>query len=69
MLLHDALDVLTPNADDAFVILIRHVERDRGWHFLLNESHALFHRVIGRCNNVNVEIILSKAIEDDLDIA
>jgi hypothetical protein len=68
MLLHDPLDVLATNSDDAFVILIRHMKRDRGWHLLLNEAHALLHRFIGWCNNVNIKVILSETIKDNLDI-
>ncbi len=69
MLFHDALDVLTTNADNAFMILIRYVERDGGRHFLFNKGHALFHRVMVRGDNVYVKVILSETIENDLDIA
>jgi hypothetical protein len=45
------------------------VERDGGRHFLLNKGHALLHRIVGRCNHVDVEIVLSETIKDNLDIA
>lgn len=69
VLLHNALDVLAADADDSFVILIRHVERDRGWHLLLHQAQALLHRFIGRSIDVDVEVVLAKVFEHDLNIA
>jgi len=69
MLFHDALDVLSANADNALVVLIGHVERDGSRHLLLDEGHTLLHRVVGRGNNINIEVVLSEAVEDDLHIA
>jgi hypothetical protein len=69
MFFHDALNVLATDADYALVVLIGHVERDGSWHLLLNEGHTLLHRVICRCNNIDIKVVLSEAIEDDLDVA
>lgn len=69
MLLHDALDVLTTNTDDAFVVLIRHMERNRCRHFLLHKSEALLHGLISCCHDIDVEVVLVETIENDLHIA
>lgn len=69
MLLHDALDVLATNTDNALVILIRHVERNRCRHLLFNKSETLLHRVVCRCHDINVEVVLVETIEYDLNIA
>lgn len=39
--LHDALNVLSANTDDPLVILIRHMERDRRRHLLLDQIQAI----------------------------
>lgn len=69
MLLHDTLDVLAADSDDALVVLVGYVEGDRGRHLLLNEGQALFHGIVVGGNDVNVEVILSEALEHDLDVA
>lgn len=69
VLLHNALDVLTTNTDDAFVVLIRHMERNRCRHFLLHKSEALLHGLISCCHDIDVEIVLIETIENDLHIA
>jgi hypothetical protein len=69
VLLHDALDMLSTNTDDALVILIRHMERDRCRHFLLYECKALLHRLVGCSHDINVEVVLVETIEDNLNIA
>lgn len=69
MFLHDALDVLSTNTNDSFVILIGHMERDRGWHLLLYQAQALLHRLIGRSVDVNVEVVFAKVFEHDLNVA
>lgn len=67
--LHDALDVLTTDANDALMILIRHMERDGSWHLLLNQTQTLLHRVVGRSIDVNIEVVLAKVLEHDLHVA
>lgn len=69
VLLHDALDVLATNANDSLVVLIRHVEGDGSWHLLFHQAQALLHRVVGRGVDVDVEVVLAKVLEHDLDIA
>jgi len=34
--LHDALNMLTTNTNNALVILVGNMEGNRGWHFLLD---------------------------------
>lgn len=69
VLLHDALDMLSANTNDTLVILIRHMERDRGWHLLLNKTQALLHRFVGRSIDIDVEVVLAKVLEHDLNVA
>lgn len=69
MLLHDTLDVLAADTNDAFVVLVRHVERDRSRHLLFHQTEALLHRVIGRSVDVDVEIVLAEVFEHYLDVA
>lgn len=69
VLLHDALDMLSANANDSLVILIRHMERDRGRHLLLDKTQALLHRLVGRSVDVDVEVVLAKVLEHDLNVA
>lgn len=64
---HDALDVLTANANDALVVLVRDVERDRSWHFLLNEVKAILCSFVLVATDVNVEVVFVEAIKDDLN--
>ena len=67
--LHDTLDVLATNANDAFMVLIGHMERDRGRHFLLDELQSILGRIVLCAAYVNVEIVFVEAIENDLDVA
>ena len=69
VLLHDPLDVLAADADDAFVVLVRHVERDRGWHLLLHEIETALDGVVTCTADVHVQVVLAVAVEDDLHIA
>lgn len=69
MLLHDTLNMRASDTNDAFVVLVRDVERNRGWHLLLNKSQALLHRLVASCHNINVEVVLVEAVEDDLHVA
>lgn len=69
VLLHDALDVLATNADDALVVLIRHVERDGSRHLQLHEVQAVLRSLVLRAAYINVEVVLVEAVEDNLHVA
>ncbi len=69
MLLHDALNVLSPNANDSLVVLIRYVEGYRSRHLLLDEGQSRLHRLVVRAAYVDVEVVFIEPIEDDLDAA
>ena len=68
MLLHDALNVLTADSNDALMVLVGNVEGNRGWHFLLNKRQALLHGIVVGSNDVNVEVILPETLEHDLNV-
>lgn len=61
--------MLATNADDAFMVLVRHMKRDRGRHFLLDELQSILGRIVLCAAYVNVEIVFVEAIENDLDVA
>jgi len=69
VLLHDALNVLTSNADDALVVLVWHVERDGSRHLKLHEVQSTLRSLVLRTAHVNVEVVLVEAIKDNLHIA
>ena len=69
VLLHDALDMLSTNPNDPLVILVRHMERDRCRHLLLNQVQAILGRLILVAAHIDVEVVLVETVEDDLDIA
>lgn len=69
VLLHDALNVLSSDANDALVVLVRDMERDGSGHLLLNKGQTLLHRVVAGGHDIDVEVILIEAVEDDLDTA
>ena len=69
MLLHDPLNVLTTNTDDALVILVGDVEGDGGRHLLLNQGQPLPHGLETRRHDIDVEVVLVEAVEDDLNVA
>lgn len=69
MFLHDTLDVLTPNANNSLMVLVRDMEGYGCRHLLLYQGHSLFHRVIRWCNNINVKVVFPEAVEDNLNIA
>lgn len=69
MLLHDTLDVLAANANDALVVLVRHMERDGRGHLLLNQGKTLLHGFVGGSHDVDVEVVFVEAIKNDLHIA
>ena len=61
--------MLTANPDDTFVVLIRHMERYRSWHFLLHQVEAAPGRIVLRSTDINVEIVFIESVEDNLDVA
>lgn len=67
--LHDTLDVLSTNANYAFMVLVGHMKRDGGRHFLLYELQSILSRIVLGTAYVNVEIVFVEAIENDLDVA
>ncbi len=69
VLLHDTLDMLTTDTDNALVVLIGYMERNRSRHLLFHKRQSLLHGVVIGSNDVDVEIILPKALEHDLDVA
>ena len=69
VLLHDALDVLTSNADNALVVLVRYVERNGSWHLKLHKIQSTLCCLVLRTAHVNVEVVLVEAIKDNLHIA
>lgn len=66
--LHDALDVLSADADDTLVVLVRDVKRDRGRHLKLNEVQSVLGGFVVLSTDIDIEIVLVEAIKDDLDI-
>ena len=69
VLLHDSLNVLTANTDDALVVLVWNVERDRRRHFLFHHAQASLHKLVVDGHNINVEVVLVEAIKDNLNVA
>lgn len=69
VLLHDSLDVLATNTDDSLMVLVRNMEGNRSRHFLLDKAETLLHRFKTTSHDINVEVVLVKAIEDDLNAA
>lgn len=68
MLLHNSLDMLATNTYDSLMILVGDVERDGCGHLLLNQAETLLHRVIACSHDIDIEVVLVEAIEDDLNI-
>lgn len=69
VLLHDPLDMLTTDANDTLVVLIRHVERDGSRHLLLDQVESVFSGLVLCTTNYNVKVVLVEAIEHDLHAA
>ena len=68
ILLHDALDVLSSDANDTLVVLIRDVKGDGGRHFLLHKIEPILGSFVLGAADVDVEIVFVEAVEDDLHI-
>lgn len=66
MFLHNSLNMLTADTNDALMILIRDMERDRGGHFLFHEHQPRLHSIVIVAANINVEIVLVEAVKDNL---
>ena len=67
VLLHDALDAATTNADDTLVVRLRDMERDLGRKLLLKERETLENRPVA-ASNVDEEVVLVEGLELDLDV-
>ena len=69
VLFHDPLNMLAADADDAFMVLIGHMEGYRSGHLLLHKIKTILGSFILRAADVDVEVVFVEAIEDDLYIA
>ena len=67
ILLHDALNAATANADDALVVRLRNMEGDLSRQLLLKKGKTLQHRCIVT-SDVNEEVMLIESLELDLDV-
>lgn len=67
VLLHDALDAASTNADDSLVIRFGDVERDFRRQLLLKQGQTLQNRHI-RSSNVDQEVVVVECFELDLHI-
>lgn len=61
--------MLSADPNDTLVILVRHMERDGGRHFLFDKVEPVFGGLVLTAYNVNVEVVFVEAIKDDLDVA
>lgn len=61
--------MLTANTDNSLVVLIRNVEGNRSRHLLLNKIKTTLGGLKLVSANVNVEVVLVEAIEDNLNVA
>ena len=66
VLLHDTLDVLTTNTDDALMVLVWHVERNCSGHLLFDEVEAILSRLVLCTAHDDIEVVLVEAIEHNL---
>jgi hypothetical protein len=66
--LHDTLDVLTTDADDTLVILIRNMKGDGRGHLLLYQIEPILCRLILSAADIDVEIIFIETVEYYLHI-
>ena len=69
VLLHNALNMLSANTDDALVVLIWNMERDRSRHLLFNQIQAILDSFVLAAANIDIEIVLVESVEDDLNVA
>ena len=61
--------MLATYANNAFMILVRNMERYGGWHFLFYEVQAVLGSIILSPANVDVEVVFIEAVKDDLNVA
>ena len=61
--------MLATYANYAFVVLVRNMERDGGWHFLFYKVQSILGSIVLSPTNVDVEVVLIEAVKDDLDVA
>ena len=61
--------MLATYANNAFMVLVRNMERYGGWHFLFYKVQAILGSIILSSADVNVEVVLIEAVKDDLNVA
>jgi hypothetical protein len=69
VLLHNALNVLTTDTNDALVVLVRHVERDGRRHLLFDQIEAVLRGLVLGTTNYNVEVVFVESVKHDLHTA
>lgn len=69
VLLHDSLDVLTTDANNALVVLVRDVERYLSRHLLFHEIESVLGSFVLGATHIDVEVVFIEAIKDDLHVA
>ena len=69
ILLHDALNVLTTDTNNALVVLIRHMEGNSSWHLLFDKVETVLCGLVLCAAYYNVEVVLIEAVKDDLHAA
>ena len=68
ILLHDALDAATSDADDTLMVGLRNVERDLGRQFLLKKGESLQDRCV-IAGDVDQEVVVVEGLKLDLDVS
>ena len=68
VLLHDALDAATSDADDTLMVGLRNVERDLGRQFLLEKSKSLQDRCV-IAGDVDQEVVFVESLKLNLHVS
>ena len=68
ILLHDALDAATSDADDTLMVGLRNVERDLGRQFLLKKSESLQDRCV-IAGDVDQEVVFVESLKLNLHVS
>ena len=68
ILLHDALDAATSDADDTLMVGLRNVERDLGRQFLLKKSECLQDRCV-IAGDVDQEVVFVESLKLNLHVS
>lgn len=67
--LHNSLNVLTANTNDAFVVLVRNMERYGCRHFLLDQIKSVLSSFVLSPTYVDIEVVLIEPVKYNLHIA